>query len=91
MTSAVSFSILVPILDLTGCAHLLTERMRFKARTDQTVKQEKEAKMQKTVINAAGRNLLVDVMAKADFGVPRGRELRRLRTKNNLVNSCVTF
>ena len=89
MTSAVSFSILVPILDLTGCAYLLTERMRFKARTDQTVKQEKEAKMQKTVINAAGRNSLVDVVAKADFGVPR--ELIRLRTKNKLVNSCVTF
>ena len=54
--------------------------MRFKARTDQTVKQEKEAKMQKTLINAAGRNSLVHVVAEADFiGVPR--KVIRLRTK----------
>ena len=37
--------------------------MRFKARTDQTVKQENEAKMQKTVINAAGRNSFVHAVA----------------------------
>ena len=79
LISAVAFSILLPNLDLTGCTHLLTERMRFKAKTDQTVKQEKEAKMQKTVINAAGRNSLVHVVAKADLGVPG--ELIRLRTK----------
>ena len=42
--------------------------MRLKARTDQTVKQGKEAKMQKTVINAAGRNSLVHVV---DLGVPK--------------------
>ena len=47
---------------------MLTERVRFKARTDQTIKQEKEAKMQKTVINAAGKNLLVHVVARAGFG-----------------------
>ena len=64
--------------------------MRFKARTDQTVKQGKEAKMQKTVINAAGRNSLVHVVAKADLGVPK--ELYKAQDKkNNLVNSCVTF
>ena len=64
--------------------------MRFRARTDQTVKQEKEAKMQKTVKSAAGRNSLAHVVAKADLGVPR--ELIRLWTKkHNLVNSCVTF
>ena len=31
------FLFLLPILDLLGYTHLLTERMRFKARTDQTV------------------------------------------------------
>ena len=70
------FLFLLPILDLTGYTYLLTERMRFKARTDQTVKQEKEAKMQKTVINALGRNSLV---AKADLGNPR--ELYKARDK----------
>ena len=53
--------------------------MRFKARTDQTVKREKEAKMQKTVINAASRNSLVHVVAKADLGVPR--ELMKAQDK----------
>ena len=46
------FLFLFPILDLIGCTihgctHLLlTGREGFKARTDQTDKQEKEAKMQ---------------------------------------------
>ena len=60
------FLFLFPILDLKDCTHLLLpERMGFQARTDQTVKQEKEAKMQNTVINAAGmhgRNLLAHTM-----------------------------
>ena len=51
--------------------------------------------MQKTVINAAGRNSLVHVVAKADLGVPR--ELYKAQDKKylgellcNLLNNVKT-